>query len=596
MKNHIILIKITQTILLFLLVFFTGVCSKHPKVQSQSAQKPSIDNIEIQDQKKPELPQSQKKQEDIPEVIPPDNNDYSIPIEQDPQDILEEALDAYQDAQNAWEKGDIETSLAALDEAYSLILKLDLPPESPLIQDKNDLRLMIARRIHEVYASREIVIGNNNASIPLVENNFVKKEIKRFQTSERAFFFKAYKRSGLYREMILSEMKKAGLPEYLIWIPLIESGFNVRAYSRARALGLWQFISSTGYRFGLKKNRWIDERMDPVKSTRAAIQYLNELHSLFGDWTTALASYNCGEFKVQRVIRSQRINYLDNFWDLYIMLPRETSRFVPRFIAALLIIENPEKYGLQLPEPDPPIKFETVTIYKPMKLSSLSKSLGLDKDILSFYNPELRHKSTPDFEYELRVPLGYKEKALLAIQNQNRWIPPEATYVIHYVRRGETLSEIARRYRTSIRAIAKLNRLRRLHLIRPGQRLKVPSKNYSGRSSRHSSFKLVKEGERLVYIVKKGDSLYEIARAMSTTVSRIKELNKLSNDRLSIGQKLIIQPGKPKGAITYSVKSGDTPFDIARRHGMNLQVLLRLNGLTSRSKIYPGQKLWILKN
>ena len=231
-----------------------------------------------------------------------------------------------------------------------------------------------------------------------------------------------------------------------------------------------------------------------------------------------------------------------------------------------------------------------------MKLSSLSQSLGLDNDILSFYNPELRHKSTPDFEYEIKVPSGYKDKALLAVQNQNRWIPPEATYVIHYVRRGETLSEIARRYRTSIQAIARLNRLRRLHLIRPGQRLKVPSNRYGGVSSHQNSFKLIKEGERLVYIVKKGDSLYEIARAMSTTVSRIKELNNLNNDSLSIGQKLIIQPGKPEGAIAYTVKSGDTPFDIARKHGMNLQVLLRLNGLTSRSKIYPGQKLWILIN
>jgi membrane-bound lytic murein transglycosylase D len=392
-------------------------------------------------------------------------------------DLMEQALETYQEALTAREKGDNESALEALDEAYGIIIKLKASQDSSLFQEKNDLRLMIAQRIREIYASHHNEVINNHKSIPLTENQYVLAEIKSFQTKERKYFLEGYKRSGRYRDMILLKLKNAGLPDELSWIPMIESWFKVRAYSRARALGIWQFISSTGYRFGLKRDRWVDERMDPAKSTRAAVKYLNELHNLFGDWTTALASYNCGEFQVQRVIRNQRLNYLDNFWDLFIMLPRETARFVPRFIATLLIIRNPEKYGFELPEPDPPITYEIVLINRPVKLSTLSQTLGLGKNDLAGLNPELRHNATPAREYHLKVPVGAGRQALSVFQKLSRWIPPAASYIIHRVRRGETVSGIARRYRTSISAIARLNRLRRNYMIRPGQRLKIPARS-----------------------------------------------------------------------------------------------------------------------
>jgi len=539
---------------------------------------------------------SQEEPTPLPEKTPPTVETFPEKVsdenEINPSSLLEEALDAYQDALRAWEKGDFETALAALDEAYSLILRLKLPQDSPLIQEKNDLRLLIAQRIQEIYASRLITVGDNNQTIPLVENKFVTAEIKNFQTKERKYFEEGYRRSGLYQEMIVQELKKFGLPEQLSWIPLIESWFKVRALSRARALGLWQFISSTGYRFGLKRDRWIDERMDPLKSTRAAIQYLKELHSFFGDWTTAIAAYNCGEFKVQKTIRSQRLKYLDNFWDLYVMLPLETARFVPRFIATLLIINNPEKYGFNLPQPYPPLKYKIVIINRPVKLSSLSTSLGLNSNELAALNPELRHDATPDYEYALKVPVGYSQQTMASINSIPRWIPPEASYIIHYVRRGETLSGIAKRYRTSVSAIARLNHLRRLHLIRAGQRMKIPTrgKYYSSRPAPQ----LIADGEKLVYIVRRGDSLYLIANAFNTTVQAIKKENNLKSNLLRVGQKLVIRSGRPKGATLYTVKSGDTPFEIATKFGMSLNYLLSLNGLSPRSKIYPGQKLWVV--
>lgn len=384
---------------------------------------------------------------------------------------FEEILNLCQEAQTSWEKDDLDGALTILDRAYSLLLKINPPADSPLIQEKNNLRLLIAQKIQQIYASRLIVVGDNHRTIPLEENEEVLAEIRSFQTKERQAFEEAYRRSGFYREIILEEIKKAGLPEELVWLPLIESFYKVKALSRAQALGLWQFIASTGYRFGLRRDRWIDERMDPIKSTRAAIRYLTELHDLFGDWTTALAAYNCGEIKVQNVIRTQRINYLDNFWDLYRRLPQETARFVPRFIAAVLIIKNPEKYGFNLPEPYPPLRWESVTINRPVKLSALAKALEIDPAELSFLNPELRQDATPNYPYELKVPVGTAEKAMLAIQNLPQWIPPEPVY--HIVRSGETLSSIARKYRTSVEALIRLNNIKNPRLIRPGQKIRI---------------------------------------------------------------------------------------------------------------------------
>ena len=577
------------------IVFFFFSCSgARPPVEIQ----PDIPSADQRDDpgagdiEKAEVILTEEEAITFEQAVEPPGKVQKEETQEKPEDLLDSALDAYQDAQSAWDRADLETALKALDEAYSLLLRIKIPSDSPLQTARDELRLLIARRIQEIYTFRRADIGGNHQTIPLLENEHVQKELKLFQGRERKEFLAAFQRSGYYRDIILEELRKEGMPEELSWMPVIESWFKVTAYSRARALGLWQFISSTGVRFGLKRDRWIDERMDYVKASRAATLYLKELHEMFGDWTTALAAYNCGEFRVQRVIKAQRANYLDNFWDLYMMLPRETARFVPRFIATLLIINNPEKYGMELPQPASPLQFATVNINKAVKLTTLAQALNLNSDTLELLNPELRHKSTPDSAYDLRVPTQSAESVTAALNSVARWIPPEATYVIHYVRRGETVSGIADRYRTSVSAIGRLNNLGRRFLIRPGQRLRVPARGGSVAAS-VQRVALAKEGENLVYTVNRGDSLYLIANAYSTTISRLRSLNNLKSDTLQVGQKLIIQQGAPSNAAQYVVKSGDTPYEIARKFGMSLDTLLAMNGLNRRSRIYPGQKLWV---
>ena len=224
----------------------------------------------------------------------------------------------------------------------------------------------------------------------------------------------------------------------------------------------------------------------------------------------------------------------------------------------------------------------------------MAQSLGLHASDLEALNPELRHKSTPQTSYDLRVPVGYGQKVPASLPTVTRYVPPEATYVIHYVRSGETVSAIAHRYRTTISAISRLNRLRRNYLIRPGQRLKVPVRSGGGRTISSRPPSLQKDGKNLVYIVKRGDSLYKIANAFNTTTRKIKSRNNLKTDRLAVGQKIIIQSGAPDNAVIYVVRAGDTPYDISKNFGMALSHFLAVNGMTPRSKIYPGQKVWVI--
>ena len=318
---------------------------------------------------------------------------------------------------------------------------------------------------------------------------------------------------------------------------------------------------------------------------------------MFGDWSTVLAAYNCGEGRVLRVIRSQNINYLDNFWDLYEKLPRETARYVPRFLATLHVLNNLEAYGMDQVVADPSLEFEIVIVNKQVSLGNIAKFMGIDEKALKDLNPELRYKILPGDSYNLRVPPGHGEMLLSQIDSIPVSHPPQRAYVYHRVRQGETLSVIARKYRTSVGSIMRANNLRRSNYIVAGKRLKIPQRGY-----KRQTVKVIpkpRNGQALGHIVRKGDSLYIIAKQYGTTTKKIQELNNLKTTTLHIGQVLTIFPGKPQkppavdGLSTYEVRSGDSPFIIAKRHNMPLNRLLFLNQLYPETTIFPGQKLYI---
>jgi len=396
-----------------------------------------------------------------------------------PEQIQKDALEACQSAEELLTNGEIDGALAAVDRAYTLMLELPGNGDDTYLQAKEDIRVLAGDLIARIYAARRRTAANISRSwdlaLRIVNNEHVQRELRSFTTVERDQFLEGYRRSGLYRPMILERLQAAGLPAQLSWLPLVESWFKVRALSRASALGMWQFIASTGARYGLDRDTWVDDRLDPEKSTDGAIAYLVELHDFFGDWPKALAAYNCGEARVMRLSR-QSAEYLD-FWDLYEMLPRETRRYVPRLLAALLILEDPAKYGMTLPAPEAAFtNVATAKVERSVKLDSLDGVLGLEAGTLAALNPALRRQATPKRAYDLRVPAGQEQVLLARLESIPVWTPPVPKYTTHRVRQGDTLSAIAGRYRTSVSAIMRANGLRSANRLRVGQRLRIPTR------------------------------------------------------------------------------------------------------------------------
>ena len=537
------------------------------------------------------------------------------------RDVMEEALELLNESRDYWVKGDLENALELLDQAYALLL--DTNGEPDIARQKDDMRLLISKQLLTIYSSKHTTTNGQRSEIPHIINSDVEKEIRLFQTVEKDFFIQSYGRSGLYRPIILRELKKAGLPEELSWLPLVESGFKIHALSRARALGLWQFIPSTGYKYGLNRDEWIDERMDVEKSTRAAIDYLKELHGMFGDWLTVLAAYNCGEGRVLKVMSRQHINYFDRFWDLYHQLPYETARYVPRFLATLQIIRDPKKYGIDLNEgldKQGSYRYETVKTQKSMRLQDIAHYLGASDDILISLNSELRQKITPDKEYNLKVPVEMAEKFARVVNEIPKCEKPRQVFINYKAKRGETVVSIARKFKTSVSAIMTYNNISGRKKIKSGQRLVIPvqGSNYAKVKSpqRTDNVNIQTNGELSKYTVKKSDTLSSVARRFDTSVNEIKRLNNFKKRKtLKPGQVIMISSRnaekqqinsadkeipnkwgkKGKEVVTttvskkYTVQKGDNLDKIAKKNGVSLDKILEINKLAREDNIHPGQ-------
>ncbi len=388
----------------------------------------------------------------------------------------------------------------------------------------------------------ENLTGEPKFDIPIIINEKVEYFIRYFQTTRREIFTKWLSRSRAYIPMMKKIFKEKGLPEDLVYMALIESGFNPHAYSRARACGPWQFIKSTGRRYGLKVNDWIDERRDPEKSTIAAAEYLEDLYNMFGHWYLAAAAYNAGERKVLKAMQRSKN---DDFWELAETryLKRETKDYVPKMIAAALIAKYPESYGFTDVEYHEPVEYAKISLNGAYDLKVISRECGIEYKTLRFLNPELRTNFTPpQSSYELKVPLSQYEScssAISAIPSNERY-----KFSIHTVRKGETLSLIAKKYNSSIRLIKDVNNIRNSKRLRVGERLIIPEV-YRGIKGQGNNNKLT-DGEssgivKIRYVVKSGDTLYGISKKYSVSIKDIKLWNNLDGKPIRPGDVLIIK-------------------------------------------------------
>lgn len=427
--------------------------------------------------------------------------------------------------------------------------------------------------------------------IPIELNDEVKNCIVYFQTVARKPFETYLKRSGRFIPLMRKIISEYGLPSDLVYLPLIESGFNPKAYSYAHASGPWQFISSTGRLYGLNRSWWRDERRDFVKSTHAACKYLKYLYEMFDSWPLALAAYNGGEGRVGRQIKRQKTS---DFWKL--RLRKQTRNYVPLYMAATMLAKEPERFGFEDINYDPPIEFDLVTTDKPLELKVIAQRLKTSTNELKILNPELLRDVTPPGEddYLLRVPVGLGPKFTAVYPDLPK--SSRAQWSRHRVNKGETISTIARRYGISQRALVDANKLRSRHRIYVGQVLTVPvPPNQSSSSSRSRG------GRRTVssdgkYFVRPGETLWELGREFSTTVSALRKANGMNrSDQLLAGQWIKI-PGRAQlstGTTWYTVKNGDTVWDIAGHFGVKVRDIVAVNNLKNPRRIHPGTKIRI---
>ncbi len=419
---------------------------------------------------------------------------------------------------------------------------------------------------------------------------------------------RVFERAEPFIYYITEETRKRGLPTELVLLPVVESAYQPFAYSHGRAAGLWQFIPSTGRLYGLKQNWWYDGRRDIHASTRAALDYLQYLNGRFnGDWLLALAAYNAGSGTVMRAIERNRKRRLPtDFWHL--QLPRETRAYVPKLLALKAVIRDPENYGLHLRHIADVPALEQVETRAQIDLALVAELAGLSMEELYRYNPAYNRWATaPDGPHRFILPA---EAATRFRRNYAR-LPDDKhlKWVRHKIRAGETLSEIALQYHSSVRHIKQVNQLA-TDRIRVGKHLLVPvaSRNQadyvlSAPQRQYSLTSKPRRGaRRLGYTVKKGDSFWLIARRFGVDMHKLARWNGMAiKDPLKPGKNLTIwqkKGGTPRRhkadrriqSISYTVKSGDSLSRIAERYQVSVKDINRWN--TIRGKyIQPGQKL-----
>ena len=391
----------------------------------------------------------------------------------------------------------------------------------------------------EMGDTKFVLVDDRDGHIPLVRNKQVDQFITYFTTAKGRKQFSIWmKRYMEYKDLIIPILKQHKMPEELMILAMIESGLNPKAYSRANASGMWQFIYSTGKNYGLKRDWYVDERRDPVKATHAACEYLKDLNEQFDNWYLALAAYNCG---AGRISRASKLHQTYDFWQMH-SLPRESRNYIPYYLAAAIIAKDPDQYGFNIPE-SKPFSYEEVVLENSADLAVLSRVAGIKVKTLRKYNPELRQSATPaDSPYLLKLPKGKKEQFLArwnSIPESERFAPQ---FIVHRVRYGESLWTISKKYGASIHDIAAVNKIRNRHKIKVGNKLKVPLKGGVLRTWGTKDNGGPAGHYKVTYKVKRGDTLGQIAEDYKSKASKIRRWNglKYGSSLIYPGQKLKI--------------------------------------------------------
>lgn len=438
--------------------------------------------------------------------------------------------------------------------------------------------------------------------VPMTVNRAVTSSMEFLREQRPRVIATWLSRAHTYFPMIEQIFREEGIPEELKYLAMIESGLNPTARSRARAVGMWQFVAGTGRAYGLKVDNWVDERRDPEKATRAAARHLKDLYQIHGDWHVALAGYNCSPRCIRRARNNARNagHASPTYWDMYRYLPRETRGYVPNLIATAIMLSDPDAYGIKVDNPGPRYEYELVPIRGSLSLTDVARMAGTDLATVRSLNPSLKRNLLPPSRdpFPLRLPVGTSEAFLLAYAE----LPPEALKPPgeHVVQRGNTLGGIASQYGVSVRRLKADNNLRS-DLIRVGQRLVVPMSSYAPPvdfDASETEAVLVAYGEMRNRPI--ASSIEPPARPSIAEVTPTSPTERSASNQ-SPGTPVVLASTGPdqkpdaRTVVTYEIRRGDALLKIASRYRVSVRDLQRWNNLRT-TRIHPGQELKIYLN
>ena len=474
-------------------------------------------------------------------------------------------------------------------------------PESPALPLP-----VLSAPMHDELPAEPIVYGDvfdrirENLALPQVEHRRVQSEIAWLQRNPD-YLARTMGRAQRYLHHIVNEVELRGLPGDLALLPIVESAFNPYGYSRSHAAGLWQFIASTGELYGLKRNYWQDQRRDVLESTRAALEFLDSLHTRFkGDWFLAIAAYNYGAGNVQRAInRNRAMRRHTDFFSL--SLPAETRAYVPKLIALAKIIRNPEAYGLFItPIPDAPY-FRVIPTDGPVDLRLMAQLAGVETEELHALNPQWnRWVTDPDGPHRVLIPEVVANGFTTQLATFDG--PARAGLGVHTVAAGESIASVAGHYKVPESYLQRIN-ADAPAALQAGHQLLVPTGNVSQLRDG-----LGADLERRVHRVRPGESLWSISRRNGMSVAQLARLNGISTKAvLQPGQRLVVSGSAgSKGAVVatsgdaaasgrmhYTVKKGDTLSTIAQRFAVTVRQLQGWNNMGRSTALRAGQRLTI---